>query len=162
MGMREHGPRTAPRRADAAWRGRHLILFDVAATCASFLLSLALRFDAPSPQFDLYLAAYIWLLPILIISRVAAFVFLRLYRRVWRYASVEGLFAIVCGVLASSIATYGSAFLFLMTTGRNQLGFPRSVPVIETLLVIALAGGWRVSLPLAGNPPPPAPAQGPW
>src|SRR2546423_238498 len=42
---------------------RRLIVIDAIAVAASFILSLAVRFDAPSAQFDVYLSAYSWIIP---------------------------------------------------------------------------------------------------
>lgn len=130
-------------------RGRHLLLFDLVATALSFVLSFALRFDAPSSQFELYLTAYAWVIPLLAAIRVGAFIQLRLYQRVWRYASVEELVAVVVGVVVSSALAYGLVFVLFalgLAVGAQTLGFPRSVPVIDTLIMTTFAGAWRFSL----------------
>src|SRR2546427_2523090 len=93
-------------RTALAVRGRHLILLDVASTTVSFLLALALRFDAPSPLFDTYLQGYVLAIPVLIVVRTGAFLWLRLYQRVWRYASVDELVAVVAAVAGSSVVGY--------------------------------------------------------
>ena len=134
------GARTA---LSVAFRGRHLLAFDVVAICASYLIALGLRFDAPSPTFDEYLGRFTWVLPLLVVVRVAAFVMLRLYQRVWRYASVAELQAILVAVLASSVVGYGAVYL-VGALGGPAL-FPRSIPVIDSLVLIALIGGMRFS-----------------
>jgi FlaA1/EpsC-like NDP-sugar epimerase len=132
-------------------RGRHLLLFDAAATALSFIGALALRFDAPSTAFDAHFAAFAWVIWPLIVVRIAAFLWLRLYQRAWRYASVDELVAVVAAVLGSSVIAYALVFAAVWAVpGRDQLGFPRSVVVIDTFLIIALTGAWRFGLRIVG------------
>jgi FlaA1/EpsC-like NDP-sugar epimerase len=129
-----------------ALRGRHLILFDATATVVSFVLSLALRFDAPSADFLKYLIAFLWVIPLLLAVRLGAFLVLGLYQRVWRYASVDELIAVLIAVGASSLVGYGLLYAVVLLTPISALGFPRSVAVIDTTFVIAFAGAWRFAL----------------
>jgi len=132
-------------------RGRQLLLLDLLAICISFVASFALRFDAPSDLFDQYLGAYLWMLPFLIVARLAGFMWLRLYQRVWRYASIEELIAVITAVVGSSAAAYSVIFgLMAVQIGLSTGGFPRSVPIIDTVLLIGLAGAWRFGLRLTG------------
>jgi FlaA1/EpsC-like NDP-sugar epimerase len=132
-----------------ALRGRHLLLFDAAATIISFVVSLALRFDAPSPQFGEYLGAFLWVIPLLLVARLLTFVVFRLYQRVWRYASVEELVAVVLAVTISSVVAYVCVYVVVFTTPGPVPGFPRSVVILDTALTIGLAGAWRFALRLA-------------
>ncbi|HZP95155.1 MAG TPA: nucleoside-diphosphate sugar epimerase/dehydratase [Candidatus Limnocylindria bacterium] len=131
-------------------RGRHLVVLDVASTALSFLLALALRFDAPSPTFDAYLRVYLWALPVLVVARVGAFLWLRLYQRVWRYASVDELIAVLVAVVGSSIFAYAIVYAGYLEAAPPTVSFPRSVPVIDTILMIALAGSWRFAFRVVG------------
>jgi FlaA1/EpsC-like NDP-sugar epimerase len=137
-------------RAAAMLRGRHLIVLDVISTVVAFLVALALRFDAPSPLFDQYLRAFFWVAGLLVVVRVATFLLLRLYQRAWRYASVEELVAITAAVVGSSIAGYGVLYLLLIGQPPSALPFPRSVPVVDTILVLVLTGSWRFALRVTG------------
>lgn len=134
------GARTA---LSVAFRGRHLLAFDVVAICASYVIALGLRFDAPSPLFDEYLGRFAWVLPLLVVVRVVAFVMCQLYQRVWRYASVAELQAILVAVLGSSVVGYGAVYLAGAFGGPSL--FPRSIPVIDSLVLMALIGGMRFS-----------------
>jgi FlaA1/EpsC-like NDP-sugar epimerase len=131
-------------------RGRHLLLFDAVATVASFVVSLGLRFDAPSHQFTEYLTAFLWAIPLLLAVRLATFVLFRLYQRVWFYASVDELIAVVVAVATSSLVAYVAIYAAVLTTPASVLGFPRSVVVIDTVFMTALAGAWRFGLRLWG------------
>jgi FlaA1/EpsC-like NDP-sugar epimerase len=131
-------------------RGRHLVLFDAISTVASFVVGLALRFDAPSEQFTQYISAFTWAIPLLLVMRLATFVMFRLYQRVWRYASVDELIAVVLAVASSSVVAYVAIYAVVLATPASMLGFPRSVVVIDTVLMIALAGAWRFGLRVSG------------
>jgi len=140
------------RRFDLALASRTLLLLDILATTLSFIASLALRFDAPSAQFDQYLAGYVWAIVILVIARALAFIWLRLYSRVWAYASTGELMAVVLAGAASSAVAYPVIIAIAATLGTSRLpSFPRSVPIIDTLLVVALTGFWRFSFGLTAG-----------
>lgn len=139
-------PGLGPRAALAlALRGRHLLVLDAATVALSFLASLVLRFDAPSSLFNEYLERFVWVIPILLVVRVGVFVGIGLYQRVWRYASIGELQAIVVAVALSSAVAYGSVYLLGALVPRLA-GLPRSIPFIDTLLLLALIGGMRFSL----------------
>lgn len=140
----------AGRRRVLALRGRHFILLDVACTITSFLLALALRFDAPSPVFDTYVRAYAWAIPVLVLSRVGAFLWLRLYQRVWRYASIDELIAVLAAVIGSSTVGYLLVYAGYLVLDSADVGFPRSVPIIDTVVMIAFAGAWRFAFRVFG------------
>lgn len=148
----ETSPGHVPARARAAaraLRGRHLLFLDIGAVLISYLASFALRFDAPSALFDEYVELFWWPLPLLVVARLAAFVIFGLYQRVWRYASVAELQSILMAVGTSTVAAYGLVYavgLFEPTLA----GFPRSIPIIESLVTTALIGGSRFSLLLFG------------
>jgi FlaA1/EpsC-like NDP-sugar epimerase len=125
------------------------MIFDALATIGSFILSLGLRFDGPSPQFEQYLNAYLWAIPLLLLARLAAFLTLRLYQRVWRYASVDELISVVLAVVVSSVLGYGAIYAVVFAA-QLPLGFPRTVPIIDTTLVIAFAGAWRFAVRVSG------------
>jgi FlaA1/EpsC-like NDP-sugar epimerase len=77
---------------------------------------------------------------------VAAVVFLgmRLYRGIWRYASVNDLVALVRAVTLVILAFV--PILFLVTRLED---FPRSLPIINWFVLIALLGGPRFLYRLA-------------
>lgn len=137
------------RQSSTVLRGRHLAAIDILAVCASFLGSFALRFDAPSAQYNQYLAWFWWILPLLLIARLTAFLSFGLYQRVWRYASIGELQSILLAVATSSAIVYAGAYVAGALAERPE-ALPRSIPIIETLLATALLGGSRFSLLLFG------------
>ena len=130
-------------RVPPALRGRHLLVLDIACTIASFVSALALRFDAPSALFDTYFRAYAWAIPLLIAMRIGAFLAFRLYQRVWRYASIDELVAVLAAVVGSSVVAYVLIYVGYVVRALPDVAFPRSVPVVDTVLLIAYAGSWR-------------------
>jgi FlaA1/EpsC-like NDP-sugar epimerase len=125
-------------------RGRHLFVYDVAATAATVVIAFLLRFDFSDSPSDLRAAMPTALLPL--IWMPAVFVVFGLYRREWRYASVQEMYLIVFAVLV------GTAVEVLIFVGLAALkapgtpGYPRSIFAIEALLEVAFVGGARFAI----------------
>ncbi|HME62971.1 MAG TPA: nucleoside-diphosphate sugar epimerase/dehydratase, partial [Candidatus Binatia bacterium] len=98
-------------------------------------LAFWLRLDGAPPPWEFYTA-----LPALLVIRCALFVPFRLYEGLWRYTSVEDLRNIVAGVVLSTVAFGVYVYGYLGVTS-----YPRSVLVIDTLVLIFLMGGVRLS-----------------
>ena len=130
-----------------ALRGRHLLAMDVACVGVAFVLAFALRFDGPSPAFQAYLGRFLWLLGPLLAIRIGANLYFRLYQRLWRYASIDEMQAILLAAGAGSLL-FGLLLLGLGVAwvGGPATGFPRSIVAIEWLLSTALLGATRFSL----------------
>ncbi len=130
-----------------ALRGRHLLIIDVLCVSAAFVMAFALRLDAPSEPFRIFLLRYAWLIPPLLAVRIASNLYFRLYQRLWRYASIEEMQAIVMASVVGSVG-FGILILALGFGGESwpAYGFPRSVIGIEWLLSAAFLGGSRFSL----------------
>ncbi|MGE5504471.1 MAG: polysaccharide biosynthesis protein [Actinomycetota bacterium] len=118
-------------------RGHITFLHDVTMAALSFVASLYLRLGDDLGRFwdveSLVMATALF-------TVVAAVVFLsqRMYQGVWRYASVNDLLTITRAVTLT-VLTF-TAFLFLIT--RLQ-ALPRSLPVINWFVLLALLGGPR-------------------
>ncbi len=79
------------------------------------------------------------LLPLLVVVRLAVFFPLRLHQGVWRYASIWDLRNIVVGVALSS------AVFWAITHGVvGATAYPRSIFIIDAILLICLMGGVRL------------------
>ena len=114
----------------------HLVL-----VCASYLLAFVLRFmdDAVIPSWAL--GAFIDTLPWIVLFRLLAFGYYRLYRGWWRYVGMRDLFGLLKATAVSSLLF--AAMLVLLGHTQN---FPRSVLILDTVLTIVLIGGMRFSL----------------
>jgi FlaA1/EpsC-like NDP-sugar epimerase len=125
-------------------RGRHLFVFDVAAVLMAILVAFGLRFDANDVL--VYIRTYnpvVWL-PLLVMPPV--FIVFGLYRREWRFASVNELVAISGAVLVGTGLVFVAELILAVVDFPGADGFPRSVPVIEALILMALVGGSRFAI----------------
>ncbi|MGH8057652.1 MAG: polysaccharide biosynthesis protein, partial [Candidatus Entotheonellia bacterium] len=84
-------------------------------------------------------------LPWLVLLRGLTFIPFRLYEGLWRYTGIWDLCNIVAGVVTSTILFY--AFLHgVMGMGvYPEEGYPRSIYIVDTLLLIFFMGGIRLA-----------------
>ena len=103
---------------------------------ASFVLALYLRLG--NDLFG-YVLPNMWLSTcVFTLIAMSIFVTLRLYRGLWRFASVQDLIALTKAATIAVCLFYLSLFLY------NRLeGMPRSVPMIHWMVLLVLLGGPR-------------------
>lgn len=114
-----------------------LVLLDTIIITVAPYLALLLRFEGiiGSRQYQM---VYDYL-PEIILIRLFTFNFFGLYNRLWRYASIHELLAIVSAATVSSVLI----FIYMSSMGSK---LPRSIPIITWLIVIALVGLSRLFL----------------
>lgn len=110
----------------------HLLLVVVSSYFAFWL-----RFDGNVPSE--YARLWLNVVPALVVCRLTLFFPFRLYQGLWRYTSLSDLLGIVGGVFTSSAAFYGLLYLALGITR-----YPRSVFLIDALLLIWFMAGVRL------------------
>ena len=126
-------------------RNRYLLLLDVALLAVAPTLALVMRVDS-AEWVASYVPALVHFTLLALVVKLTIFFFFGLYRRYWRYASVDELVSII---LAAGSATLIVAGLFFgagilgLETGRS---LPRSVPFIDGLLTLVVVGGSRFSV----------------
>lgn len=140
-----------------AWftlRNRYLFALDIMLFCLTALVALWLRTDGTNGVSGFFylryysdaLARYLLLA---IAVRSVIFIPLGLYSRFWRYASVDELTHIGLAVGLSTILLV----LLLLGLGRPvgflSDDFPRSMALIDGLLVLLVVGGLRFSFRIA-------------
>jgi FlaA1/EpsC-like NDP-sugar epimerase len=119
---------------------RQVVLFFVDAVLINVALVSAflLRFEGGIP------AEYLHRLPLIMlyvsVVRLALLYLFGLYRGVWRYVGMDDLLAILKAITLGSGVIAASMFFW------TDVGFPRSVTVVEWLLNVILLGGLRFSL----------------
>jgi len=97
-----------------------------------------LRFDGaiPAPEFEMMLQT----MPILLIVRAGSFIPFRLYKGLWRYTGIWDLERILGAVLSSSVGFY-----FCVQIVYSFEFYPRSVFIVDSLILIMLLGGVRMT-----------------
>jgi FlaA1/EpsC-like NDP-sugar epimerase len=109
----------------------------VLAVVANYL-AFWLRFDGdiPGPYWDLWAQTVPWL----VVIRVLTFLPLHLYDGMWQYVGVRDLRSLVIGTLSST------ALFYVLVRGPLGLpAYPRSVFLIDCLLLVVLLAGLRVA-----------------
>ncbi len=114
-----------------------LVSVDIISIIFVAFAALYLRFDDVLPA--LYAQTLIQQLPALIFIRLVLLQYFNLYTRIWRYASIGELTAIVFSVCLSSIIWYG----YLLLIG---VMIPRSIQILSLILTIICIGASRFSL----------------
>ena len=99
--------------------------------------ALWLRFDGNIGRVDVM--RYLEVLPALLVIRALLFFPFRLHEGLWRYTSIFDLRNIIFGVVLSSLA-----FCLYVYNVAGITDYPRSVFVIDALLLIFLLGGVRL------------------
>lgn len=102
---------------------------------ASNAVAFWLRFDGVVP--DPYLNLAIRYLPWLILIRLVTFVPFRLFEGLWKYTSLWDLRNILLGVLSSTI-------LFALASSGSELLYPRSILIVDSILLVCLMTGIRL------------------
>jgi FlaA1/EpsC-like NDP-sugar epimerase len=128
-------------RLSAALRRFHQplgIALQIGLMVVSNLIAFLLRFDGDVPR--VAAEAFWQMLPWLVAIRAFLFVPFRLYEGIWRYTSVYDLRAIVAGVGVSS-----GVFFLLTQTPLGPPVYPRSVFVVDAILLTFLLGAVRLS-----------------
>jgi FlaA1/EpsC-like NDP-sugar epimerase len=108
---------------------------------ASSYLACWLRFDGAVPA--AVTATYLQVLPWILVVRGLVFLLFGLYGGLWRYTSVWDLSRILFAVFTSTVIMYP-----LVYRGLSPAVFPRSLPILDAILLVCFLGGvrflWRV------------------
>ncbi|MGQ9600810.1 MAG: polysaccharide biosynthesis protein [Anaerolineae bacterium] len=131
-----------------ALRNRHFFIIDLILLPVTAVLAFALRLDARG--MERYVLAIALFVVLAVPIKLLIFYWLGLYRRFWRYASVDELLLIAMAVGVSLVITSGLIFGLVLPL-RWIKGFPRSIPFIDGLLTLGVVGGPRFAVRLSEN-----------
>ena len=117
------------------------VLLDVVLIVLAYWSAYAIKFEpfSASPAWNLFLRS----LPILVVVRLAAFLFFGVYRGLWRYTGIDDLVTFAKAVAAGSIIS----MTIVLFKFRFQ-GFSRAVFVIDGLVMLMLLAGSRMAFRL--------------
>lgn len=113
------------------------LLLITAANLAAYLL----RFDWIIPPE--YLHTIVETLPLIIIIRLITFHFYEVNTGLWRYVSIRDLLQIIKGVVVSS-----AVISFIIYPALGLYSYPRSLLILDGILLVGLMGGIRVGIRL--------------
>lgn len=116
-----------------------IITLDLALIVLAYYLAFWLRFDGHIPPDATQLL--LKTLPGLVVIRGIAFMIFRLNEGLWRYISIWDLKKIMGGVLAGTIVFYG-----LVKWGFGITGYPRSILIIDSILLVGFLCGIRLAV----------------
>lgn len=121
------------------FRPRRLALFtfDLILGCLSLGFAYWLRYEGTLPPE--ILLNYFNLIPLVLVSRSIAYFYFGFYTRFWKYSSLEDLIQIIKAVAVGTLLILFTSFLY----NRSFL-IPRSVIIIDMILLIMMLGGSRL------------------
>ena len=126
------------------------ILFDAAIINLSMLLAMEMRYEPSVPLYQLRIFSNLW--PLMTALGLASFYVTKMYRTLWRYASVGDALHIVMGTgltMASTMALGMVADLFLKP--NLLLMGSKTVYPIAWLLLLMMAGAQRFGVRLVNQ-----------
>lgn len=117
------------------------VLLDVGLIILAYWSAYALTIEgfSESPARNLFLRT----LPIVVVMRLAAFLFFGVYRGIWRYTSIDDFVVFAKAVAAGSVVS----MLIILFKFRFQ-GFSRAVFVVDAIMMLMLLAGSRMAFRL--------------
>src|SRR5713226_346950 len=117
------------------------VLLDIVLIMLAYWSAYAIKFEpfSNSPAWKLFLRT----LPVLVVVRLAAFLFFGVYRGIWRYTSIDDLMSFAKAVAAGSIVS----MMVVLFKLRFQ-GFSRAVFLIDAIVMLMLLAGSRMAFRL--------------
>jgi FlaA1/EpsC-like NDP-sugar epimerase len=128
-------------------KNRHYFLIDAFVFLSLPLLAIAIRMDGwvDLTQYGTGLAAIMILFPVV---KLSLFYFSGMYKRYWRYASIDEL-AYITFITVAAVALQTALFIGLYHVASLPFdGIPRSIPIIDGILTLLAVGGIRFSVRL--------------
>ena len=117
----------------------HILCYDVLSVSIAWFLAFWLRYNLGSVDKDFFSTSWFISLAILLVVQTTSFYYFRVYRGLWRYASIDDVARIIKSVVVTAfIVTPFFHFFSLL----NDI--PRSALPLYTILLITLLCGGRL------------------
>lgn len=126
-------------------RNRHFLALDVIAFCVTAWVALWIRLEGIDVLGDYAKDVAVYVLAATVL-RWLVFIPMGVYSRFWLQASIDELGTIVLSVLTATVLILLAFFGGLRPLGWISEGFPRSIPLIDGVLVLIAIGGSRYSV----------------
>jgi FlaA1/EpsC-like NDP-sugar epimerase len=120
-----------------SYRRPLIILFHGALIVFANYLAFWLRFDGDIP--DEYAVLMVQMIPWLVLLRGLTFVPFHIYQGLWRYTGIWDLRNIIVSIFISTVLFY-----LLVHVQFGLIAYPRSVFIMDALLLICFVGGARL------------------
>ena len=121
-----------------------LVIYDIIAIAFAYFFALWVRFDCSYSHIDeVYLKAYIHYIPIHVVVCIIVFVFFKMYRSIWRYASLEEVARVTIATLIT-----GASHVVLITVlfTRMPISYYIGGVVAQYVFTIAIRFAYRILL----------------
>jgi len=123
-------------------RNRHFFVFDVLFCALVPILALSMRLGFSLREE--YLPAVLIFTIIGVLIKLPTFYIWGLYRRFWRFASIEAMVSVSVAVFLALSLTTGIYFLFQGYLLPVRPLLPRSIPIMDGILTTITVGGSRL------------------
>jgi FlaA1/EpsC-like NDP-sugar epimerase len=115
------------------------LVADAGLIALAWWLAFELRFDQGVPRY--YDTLFRRTILIVVAIKLVVFVLFRFYDRWWRYVSIRDMWSAVRGVTAASLVASLTVYFFSPVA---QVRLPRSVAIMDWLLLLGLIAGTRL------------------
>src|SRR6056297_3234416 len=118
-------------------KGYSFIIIDVVIFIISYFLAFYLRFEGDMNEVLFWVRPVVSLLIPVIFLKIVVFIWFKMYKSMWKYASIDELVQIVATVVIANAAVLS----FMYIIGRR---LPRSIYGISLMIDMILIGGSRL------------------
>jgi len=115
------------------------VLLDVVLITLAYWSAYAINFSPSDPAWKLFVRS----LPVVIFMKMSVFLFMGIYRGLWRYTSMSDLILFGKAVALSTVAS-----VLVLLFAFRFAGFSRTVFVVDGVLMLLLLGGSRMAFRL--------------
>ncbi len=126
-------------------RNRYLMTIDIVGLVIIPPLAMLLRNDDPGIVGPFSNALLVYTL-VMLFGKILVFVRSELYSELWAYASIPALITVMRALALSGILELVLFFGLLLPIGLVPAGFPRSIPIISSLLTVFWISGSRLGI----------------